>query len=768
MTRSRPASSLLRTVSRGAAAVFLAACASTPPDDAGQGAGGDTEGGRDAYARPEEDAFAARMDAAGAVADAMFPLPDASAGDAVFTPDARGPEPDLGTSDAAPGVPVDGAVAPAADAAPGVPDAVGPGLDAGPLPADALPVDADAAVPPDGAVEPDASVACAGDLDCPADTVCFGGLCRGGAIPCAAAEDCRAGDICRFGFCAPGAAACAADADCVAGEICETGACLPAECLTDDECVAPAVCAAGRCGLVGVVELCNGLDDEGDGRIDDGAVCPDGTLCRRGECVAPPCRDGETRLVGGASPRDGRLEVCLRGAFGTVCLAGFDARAARVGCRAAGLPEGAARFGGAPVAAGPELPIWVAGLHCDGDEPDLLACDPALALGEGCTHGHADGLERPDGPPPETCNGLDDDEDGLVDESDDDVGPCGPDEVCLNGACLAFGAEVCNGLDDNLDGRVDEGQLCGPAAVCEQGACLAIADEVCNGADDDRNGRIDDGVLCPAGEICLAGACVLSRDEVCNGVDDDLDGRVDEGVLCPAVQACLNGACVPVPCDEGRVRLVNGPTADSGRVEICHDGTWGTVCDDAWDNADAAVVCRQLGFEPAGAVARSVATFGQGADPIWLDNVSCGGGEETVSQCGSNGWGSHNCSHGEDAGVVCGGAQAAVCPEGGLRLVDGLGPTSGRVEICHLGAWGTVCDDAWDDNDAAVVCRQLGLNPAGARAIGFSFYGEGIGDIWLDQVGCAGAEATLVACPSDGWGNHDCTHIEDAAVECGL
>lgn len=595
-------------------------------------------------------------------------------------------------------------------------------------------LDATVAPVPDAAVgpEPDAAVACAGDLDCPADTLCVEDVCRAGPFPCAVAEDCRAGDVCRFGFCAPGAAACLVDADCVAGEICEAGACLPAECLTDDECIAPALCAAGRCGLMGVEEICNGLDDEGDGRIDDGAVCPDGQLCRRGACVDPPCRDGETRLVGGAGERDGRLEVCLRGIFGTVCLAGFDARAARVGCRAAGLPEGAARFGGAPVAAGPDLPIWVAGLHCDGDEPDLLACAPADALGAGCTHGHDVGLECPDGPPPEVCNGLDDDGDGAVDEAGDDGGgPCGADEICIDGACLSLRPEVCNGLDD------------------------------------DRNGVVDDGMLCAAGEICRAGACVVSGDEICNGIDDDLDGRIDEGVLCPAAAACLGGVCVPVPCDEGRLRLIGGPTPDSGRVEICHAGTWGTVCDDAWDNADAAVVCRQLGFEPAGAVARSMAAFGQGVDPIWLDNVVCGGGEDSLSACGSNGWGSHNCSHVEDASVVCGGAQPGACAEGAVRLVDGLGPTSGRVEICHTGTWGTVCDDAWDDNDAAVVCRQLGLNPVGARAISFSFYGEGVGQIWLDQVGCGGGEATLAVCAHDGWGNHDCTHPEDASVECG-
>ena len=98
------------------------------------------------------------------------------------------------------------------------------------------------------------------------------------------------------------------------------------------------------------------------------------------------------------------------------------------------------------------------------------------------------------------------------------------------------------------------------------------------------------------------------------------------------------------------VRLVGGSSYNEGRVEVYYYGEWGTVCDDGWDDTDAGVVCRQLGFGSSG---RS-AYFGQGSGPIWLDNILCTGTESTLVRCGHLGVNiTRSCSHREDVGVRC-------------------------------------------------------------------------------------------------------------------
>ncbi|XP_010284541.1 PREDICTED: deleted in malignant brain tumors 1 protein-like [Phaethon lepturus] len=181
-----------------------------------------------------------------------------------------------------------------------------------------------------------------------------------------------------------------------------------------------------------------------------------------------------------------------------------------------------------------------------------------------------------------------------------------------------------------------------------------------------------------------------------------------------------------------KLQLVNGSSRCAGRVEVLYRQQWGTVCDDNWDIIDAEVVCWQLSCG-TDLSAPSSAYFGGGPDPIWLDDVTCKGTEAALSECSAKPWRSHNCVHGEDAGVVCSGfAEPAL-----LRLADGLTHCSGRVEVFYGQHWGSVCDDGWDLVAAEVVCRQLGCGKALFATHG-AYFGQGSGPIWFVDVNAQG------------------------------
>ena len=414
------------------------------------------------------------------------------------------------------------------------------------------------------------------------------------------------------------------------------------------------VCSPGGdeavCGpeeIEDIEEVCDGLDNDCDGVPDNGpGMCPDGQACVEGRCVG--C-DPEREICDGVD-NDCDDEVDEDFAVGEPCAVGDGVceEAGRLICTAA---RDDVRCDAEPGAAAAEA---CNGLDddCDGVVDNVLGVGDACVAGRGACEARGELRCAPDGGAPqcsaapgpaggEQCNGLDDDCDGAV----DNVAGLGDECVVGRGACEARGQlqcapgnrapqcsvapgagerELCNGRDDDCDGQIDNGLGLGNECVVGRGAC-------------ERRGRLrcaGDGVNTEC-DIAPGEPGV----ERCNGGDDNCDGRVDEDLDCAT--------------PDGSLRLVGGGDGREGRVEILHDGRWGTICDDRWEVADAQVVCRQLGLPFGDAEAFGNARFGQGRDPIWLDDVGCGGAEARLDQCGHPGWGVHNCGHREDASVRC-------------------------------------------------------------------------------------------------------------------
>ncbi|XP_067222123.1 scavenger receptor cysteine-rich type 1 protein M130-like [Chanodichthys erythropterus] len=412
------------------------------------------------------------------------------------------------------------------------------------------------------------------------------------------------------------------------------------------------------------------------------------------------------RLVNGNTDCSGRVEILYDDQWGTVCDDGWDMNDAEVVCRQLGCGPAARAHSNARFGQGSGR-IWLSNVGCSGSESSLTQCSHSPLGNHSCRHNEDAGV------------------------------------VCLKDIRLVSGSDSCCGRVEILH----NGQW---GTVCDNDWDVNDAAVVC------RQLECGSAISAPKSSAFGQGSGSIWLDGVgCSGGEGNLTQCSHRGL---GAHNCGHGKDAAVVCSEGgeySIRLVNGNTDCSGRVEILYDDQWGTVCDDGWDMNDAEVVCRQLGCGPA-ARAHSNARFGQGSGRIWLSNVRCSGSESSLTQCSHSPLGNHNCGHKDDAGVVC---------LKDIRLVSGSDSCCGRVEILHNGQWGTVCDNDWDVNDAAVVCRQLECGSA-ISAPKSAAFGQGSGSIWLDGVGCSGGEGNLTQCSHRGLGAHNCGHGKDAAVVC--
>uniref|UniRef100_A0AAR2LHM4 SRCR domain-containing protein n=2 Tax=Pygocentrus nattereri TaxID=42514 RepID=A0AAR2LHM4_PYGNA len=405
----------------------------------------------------------------------------------------------------------------------------------------------------------------------------------------------------------------------------------------------------------------------------------------------------EVRLVGG-SRCSGRVEVLHGETWSTVCDTDFDQQDAEVVCRelGCGLPVevlGAAAFGRG------EGQVWSEELQCRGNESQIHFCSTSSSLKHNCSHDSDVGV---------VCAGV-----RLVGGS-----RCSGRVEVLHGGTWST---VCDADFDQQDAEV----------VCRELGC-GLPVEVLGAAAFGRGeGQVWSAELQCRGNESLIFFCPTSSSLKHNCSHDN-----DVGLVCA-----------------GSVRLVDGSSRCTGRVEVLHRGQWGTVCDDNWDMRDAAVVCRELGCGEA-VDALSDAHFGPGSGQIWMVDVDCSGSESTLKKCHSALWGKQACNHSNDAGVFC----------SGVRLVGGS-RCSGRVEVLHGETWSTVCDADFDKQDAEVVCRELGCGLP-VEVLGAAAFGRGEGQVWSEELQCRGNESQIHFCPTTSSLKHNCSHDNDVSVVC--
>ncbi|XP_044844422.1 CD5 antigen-like isoform X2 [Mauremys mutica] len=250
---------------------------------------------------------------------------------------------------------------------------------------------------------------------------------------------------------------------------------------------------------------------------------------------------------------------------------------------------------------------------------------------------------------------------------------------------------------------------------------------------------------------------VLMTNVQCQGTEAELGScpYEDPGDVCKHDEDA--GARCQAP-----VRLVGNNTRCSGQVEIYYDGRWGAVCGLGWDLTDAKVLCRELGCGSPRYVTHHCSKLSRSSAPVLLGELECTGREASLTECRAQAWEGRHCPHHRDTGVMCQEPFA-------LRLVNGPSKCSGRLEVRYDGVWGTVCDDNWSETNAQVVCRELGCGPAeplAPKLQDWPRFGQGTGEIWLDDIRCKGTEETLQNCAHRFWSYHDCTHWEDISVVC--
>ncbi|XP_068050949.1 scavenger receptor cysteine-rich type 1 protein M130-like, partial [Anomalospiza imberbis] len=453
------------------------------------------------------------------------------------------------------------------------------------------------------------------------------------------------------------------------------------------------------------------------------------------------------RLGNSSSGCSGRVEVAVRGTWGSVCASEWDLADAHVLCRHLGCGRAFSVPPGGSFGSG-EGPLRPDAFGCSGSERHPGECPVAVLGKPPCAPGNAaavncsgrvESLRLVEG---ETrCDGF------LELAISTGAWRRVPGEVSLvrnfSKVCWELG---CGGLDrtDAVHGKIHLSDVNTTERPIRERVMRTMMDMSPNVT----SGTISDDNFWYEREFVTSAPADVPHGNytVCSG------GCPEKGRRCRWPRQPPQP--IPsVPTGSRRVRLVGSSGRCAGRVEVYSGGSWSSVCQEGWDLQDAAVVCRELGCGTA-LEAASTAGLGAGTGPQWPYIPDCSGSEESLWECGRTE--GRECGRGGGAGAVC-------SEQLSVRLAGGDGRCRGYLEVSYNGTWGRVCANGASAGTAATVCRQLGCGDQGWLS---AVPTQQPSLAWLAWVGCEDGARSLWGCPSAPWHLQGCGTGGYAQVEC--
>jgi hypothetical protein len=229
-------------------------------------------------------------------------------------------------------------------------------------------------------------------------------------------------------------------------------------------------------------------------------------------------------------------------------------------------------------------------------------------------------------------------------------------------------------------------------------------------------------------------------------------------VFCPAPNSECN--------ETNMIRLVGGRTPHDGRVVVCVNGVWVSVCDEKWSLQHARVVCRQLGYNGTSYILHGIEDKPT-RKSLYLkpSELPCIGNETSLNDCihprafGIN----YRCRPGiEAAAVHC---TSPTCMDGAVQLVGGYSVKEGKVQVCYSGEWHFICSDMWSETavEADVVCSTLGFSSE-LVSVKTTFSPER-NPILPKDIQCSGDEVILSKCNFTKFDHVECQQIVGVICE---